>query len=380
MLYHRGMPDETENPFMPGAGKTPPILVGHKRVTRRLRNMLKRTLAKKSGDMAVLYGPRGNGKTTLLKELGMWAKTGGAEIRIRTGGQLAGPPETAARVLQDDSVKHTEYAKSVDVNLAFAKAGIAESSTSTYSFFGVLRDMAHSKPAVVLVDEAHMLSPESGRELLNAAQRCVSDGLQLLLVLAGTPHIQWAIGRMDASFWERLESLKIGRLESDDEVREALSVPASQTGLPFDDDALNLLVQESQRYPFFVQLLGWSAWDIAQQEGHDRITLEDAEKGVREANSRRGEFYSRRLEEARTQGLLSEAVAVSKELVTRGDIQSIHERDMGKLLELLAAKRDSTPSEILEGLVELGLVWQEEPLLWEAGIPSLCQFLADSFD
>ena len=66
-------------------------------------------------------------------------------------------------------------------------------------------------PLVLLLDEAHMLDPEVGRELLNASQEVGRD-LPFLLVLAGTPNLQSHLGQMGASFWNRAEQVRVGRL------------------------------------------------------------------------------------------------------------------------------------------------------------------------
>lgn len=95
--------------------------------------------------------------------------------------------------------------------------------------------------------------------MLEAIQECISRRLPLLALLAGTPGLPDHLRQMGATHWERASQWPVGRLESDEEVRAALSTPASQSGLPIDEDAPELLVRESQRHPFFVQLVGSAA-------------------------------------------------------------------------------------------------------------------------
>ena len=56
----------TDNPFQPGTGQTPPRLAGREAEQAEYRKFLSRLRNKKRGNMAVMYGPRGVGKTALL--------------------------------------------------------------------------------------------------------------------------------------------------------------------------------------------------------------------------------------------------------------------------------------------------------------------------
>lgn len=374
------MPDELDNPFVPDAGTPPPLRVGHEELVREMSMMLRMALAKKRGRMVVLYGPRGNGKTVLLDEIRNWAKAGNANVRMRSGGRLAGPLDFAAKILDDDSIATIDCSASVAASVPFAEAELSANPRSTYSFAGVLMKLAESKPTVILIDEAHDLPSETGSALLDAAQECITRRLPLFMVLAGTPHLLTALRNTGADFWERLKKLRIGRLESKEDARKALSVPSAQSGLPFDEDALELLATSSQRYPFFAQQLGWAAWGTAQRKGHTTITLQDAEEGLATANSELEALYQERLDELRAQGVVNEAVAVSRAMLAHEGEPCIIEKDMERLLQSLARSNGSTSAQILEKLVMSGLIWREKPLRWEPAIPSLCTFLVNSID
>ena len=117
---------------------------------------------------------------------------------------------------------------------------------------------------MVLADEAHTLDLGVGRTLLNAAQE-VGTERPCLLVLAGTPNLEGRLNAMGASFWDRAEILRIGRLD-DEATREALRRPFASEGVTVEDAALKLMAREAQNYPYFVQLLGNAVWQIPEPE------------------------------------------------------------------------------------------------------------------
>ena len=132
------------------------------------------------------------------------------------------------------------------------------------------------KPLAVLLDEAHTLDLEVGRTLLNASQQ-VRDQAPFLLVLAGTPGLPSHLGAMNVSFWSRLGKgrLGIGLLGAAD-TRAALVEPLAAHGVCIDVDALNSVVEDSQCYPYFVQLWGEALWDQRLETGETRLTAAHA--------------------------------------------------------------------------------------------------------
>lgn len=370
------MPEEDDNPFTPGPGIPPPLRVGHAGVLDEVSVRLKKIANRKYGDMMVLYGPRGNGKTTLLLEIERVARKAGIEVRKRSADRFEESTEAIALSLQHDDDPQPEVTKSAQVNVSIAQAGAQVKHTHHSAIVGVLRHLAKSKPVVLIVDEAHMLPVDTGRALLNGAQTCIGEGLPLLIVLAGTPGIRQKFRKMGASFWERSNRLRVGRLESDDEVRQALAIPAKESGLPFDEDALDLLVPECQRYPFFVQVLGNRAWKASQRASHARITLEDAKAGLSSAEEARLDFYEERREEVDDQGMFDEAKAVSEAIAALGDEPVLTERMLDRILADATSGSDKSPKQVKDKLASLGLIWKAAPNRWEPGIPSLCRYLS----
>ncbi len=374
------MDEERENPFTPNWGTAPPHRAGHKAAESELNEMLRLIAKKRPVGGVVLYGPRGTGKTVLLKETKKQATERGIAVCSLNPNNWGNSTEAFVRRLASGVIDLSQVKTKITVKLICAKLEIAYDPDFVNPVAEEIlrRMMVKDKPVALLVDEAHRLPADIADCLLNAAQECVSDGLPLLLVLAGTPRLRANLRRAHASFWERSRRVRIGRLESPDDTRAALSVPTERWGLSFAPDALERLVVESQGYPYFIQLLGMWSWRaaIARDPNADRILLEDAEAGVLGANAERDELYEDRLGEITDRRIKSEALAVSKEFAAIGGDGVLAEAALEAALEP-ALTEGRTVDDALQELFAVGLIWQtDNPSLWEPAIPSLCTHIA----
>ncbi len=373
------MDQETENPFKPNWGITPPHRAGHEGAESDLSRMLNTIGKGKPVGGAILYGPRGTGKTVLLKEFSQKAMKAGVRVSELNTGDMTGKPKELGEMLMPPRWLDRLSITGLTAILPFGGgAGVKFRGSAAKSVERTLRLLLR-KPLVLIVDEAHEMPPDFAKALLQAAQRCIRDDLPLLVLLAGTPAIEENLSRAHASFWERSHLLRIGRLESEDATRAALSLPAEREGLPFAPDALERLVTESQGYPYFIQLVGMWAWEaaIARDPGADRILLEDAEASVRMANPARSAFYWRRLQEVERRGVLSEARAVSRAFFAIGGDGALPTTKLETELKP-ALTGNRTVLAALRELLAVGLIWQtDDHAFWEPGIPSLCTYIAE---
>ena len=142
-----------------------------------------------------------------------------------------------------------------------------------------------------------------------------------------------------------------------------------------DDEALALLVRESQHYPYFVQLLGSAAWDAAAHAGASRIRHEAAEHGVATARNKIQVFYQERFAEARERGVHA-VLRPLAEWMTECDGR-IGDAELDSLLEQSAVAPSGLkhPGKIHIALQDLGVIWEVSSGVWEMGIPSFAEHI-----
>lgn len=226
------MPGRSRDPFRPGEGRLPPHLAGRQREQAVVRKFLEDLRA---GDPAssgvVLYCPRGNGKTALLR----WLRAEVAALNARrqaegreietlwfTPGEIPTVESLVAEVASPSWLRKfgiTRLGLPGMIEVSLQTGGSAPSRMVAQA----LRERARENPLILLLDEAHTLEGEVGGALLNAAWKVVGEA-PFLLVLAGTPDLWRRLRGMGASFWPRARQMPVGRL-SQAGAREAVQVP-----------------------------------------------------------------------------------------------------------------------------------------------------------
>ena len=327
-----------------------------------------------------LMGPRGNGKTVLLN----WFKRAchdrvpAVDVAALTASDI---PDRD--VLIDVLAPPSGMAKLLPRKVGVAAAGSVEWAPPSGSLRNLgteLTARCRRKPLAVLLDEAHTLDGETGRTLLNASQQ-IRDEAPFLLVLAGTPGLAAHLGTMNASFWSRLGEGRLGiGLLNDAAARAALAEPLAAHGVSIDADALDLVVEDSQRYPYFVQLWGEALWKRHLATGEIRLTSAHADATRPDVAARVTDYYEDRYLELDRAGWLAVAERVAARY--RSTQTLTYE-------ELKSAVAEGLPSDASGGQVQeapaalqrLGFVWhrprQVPPIRHEAGIPSLMAYVLD---
>ena len=236
-------------------------------------------------------------------------------------------------------------------------------------------------PLVMAVDEAHMLTAEVGRELLNASQAVRKRGLPFFLLLAGTPDLRARMRAMGATFWGRSERMPVGRLARA-ATRRALVEPLAQFGVAFEAEALDLAMTDIVDYPYFVQLWGESLTSTKTDAPRGAsVSVDDAERASAAFAVKRDDYYRDRYEELRDGGLLGVATAVARRAqhspsVTREGLAEIVSAELCSAQGLSSEARHPATEEVCERLIEMGYVWWGAGEL-EAGIPSLMNYVLE---
>ena len=249
--------------FAPGAGAAPPALTGREREQRVLTQCLVDLLGGNAPPHDVaLMGPRGNGKTVLLNWFMRACHDAGRIDVVRLSPSLTRSREAVADALLPVSVIRKVLPRKLGV-AGVGQAEWAAPDASAQELVERLIARCRKKPVVVLVDEAHTLTRDVGQLLLNLSQD-VRANAPFLLVLAGTPGLPAHLATMNASFWSRLGDGRLGiGLLSDAAARAALVEPLATHDVSIDADALDAVVEHSQRYPYFIQLWGEALWSAA---------------------------------------------------------------------------------------------------------------------
>ena len=246
--------------FTPGDGATPPALTGREREEAVLTRCLADLLGGGSPPHnVVLTGPRGTGKTVLLN----WFKRACREREREVDVVSLTPDDIGTRDALIEVLSPPGISRLLPRKLGVAAVGSVEwapPAGGVRNLPAELNARCRKKPLAVLLDEAHTLDLEVGRTLLNASQQ-VRDEAPFLLVLAGTPGLAAHLGAMNASFWSRLDEGRLGiGLLSDEAGRAALMKPLAAHGVGVDADTLGAVVEDSQRYPYFIQIWGRALW------------------------------------------------------------------------------------------------------------------------
>jgi hypothetical protein len=114
----------------------------------------------------------------------------------------------------------------------------------------------------LFLDEMQDLGPADVSALCGACHELSQSGAPLIVVGAGLPHLP-AVLSASKSYSERLfRYARIDRLDREAADR-ALRAPAAAEGVEFTEDALRVLYELSDGYPYFVQAYGKVAWDAA---------------------------------------------------------------------------------------------------------------------
>jgi hypothetical protein len=279
-------------------------LVGRDAVLRNWGVALERAERGKTDQPLVLYGLRGVGKTVLLTQLrhdaekrAWWVVQveAGADVGLRDliGEGLYEPlSELASDGLGQRALRALKTALSFKasydadgtwtfgVDLSGAHGGGADSGVLRTDLKKIVKDVAAGAGEAgvglaILIDEAQDLSSEELTTLSMVAQAAAQDDWPVLFALAGLPSLPQTLSEAK-SYTERFQYSHIERLTPED-ARAAFAKPAEEEEASWADDALDYIVAESGRYPYFIQQFGQSSWDAAEGP---IIEITDAKVGV----------------------------------------------------------------------------------------------------
>lgn len=282
--------DELTNPFRPGAGTSPPALLGRDQLIDHFGTTVRRAIAGKPGKSLMPIGLRGVGKTVLLNRFAEIAEQEGlavgfieapesGDFRALLAGRLrkillaydnhkkTAKVLKALRVLKTFSLQFPDGSKlSLDVDALAGSADSGNLSDDVTDLLVAAGEAASERDSGILlaVDEVQYLTEHELAAMITAIHRTTQQDLPVVLVGAGLPQLPGLAGEAK-SYAERLfEFPFIGSLEPSD-ARAAIQVPAAEHGVDFSDDAVDAIVALAHGYPYFLQEWGYHVWNAAEE-------------------------------------------------------------------------------------------------------------------
>ncbi|TXN76151.1 ATP-binding protein [Methylobacterium sp. WL18] len=285
--------DVGSNPYAPGAGTRPPLLAGRDDLVENATVALARAKKGRHAKSFVAVGLRGVGKTVVLNKVLELAEAEHyqvAYLEAHDNASLAALliPQLRTIMLRINRMEGAKeigrkglsilrnFANGLKINIADvevgldfgAEAGVADSGDLANDlpelFTAIGQAAADRKTAVaILVDEIQYLQESEIGALIMAVHRVNQRGLPVVLIAAGLPQILGKMGE-SKSYAERLFDFpRVEALRKNDAI-SAVSVPASDEGVEFTDEALEVIYEVTKGYPYFLQEWAYVTWNIAQ--------------------------------------------------------------------------------------------------------------------
>jgi hypothetical protein len=300
--------DPVRNPYQPGAGRKPAALVGRDDALTEWLIDLRRAESGKSVQPIVLYGLRGVGKTVLLSELRRNAarrewivaqvEAGGAKsLRELLGEALYAPladlvrPSAGRRLLKALKTAISFKASydstgvwSFGLDLTDVRGGGADTGVLETDVRKLVADLAGAAEEegvglAILIDEAQDLTRTELSTLCVIAHTAAQEDWPVAFALAGLPSLPRILSE-SRSYAERFRYVDVRELDAD-AAAEALTIPASAEDAQWNAGAIELVIQASNGYPYFLQQFGQDTWNAADGP---TISAKDAELGIARGN------------------------------------------------------------------------------------------------
>ena len=282
--------DEYANPYRPGAGTSPPALLGRDVLIAHFDTAVRRALAGRPGKSLMPIGLRGVGKTVLLNRFAQIADRQGfavcfieapesGDFRSLLAGHLrkvllsydnqrkTAKVLKALRVLKAFTLQLPDGSSlSIDVDALSGSADSGILQEDVTDLLVAAGEAADERDSGILlaVDEIQYLAEAELAALITAIHRTTQRDLPVVLVGAGLPQLPGLAGEAK-SYAERLfEFPVVGSLGADD-ARAAIEAPAADLGVEFSDEAVEAIARRAHGYPYFLQEWGYHVWNGADR-------------------------------------------------------------------------------------------------------------------
>lgn len=381
------------NPYNPGSGAQPMHLAGRDAEIAAFDLLIVRTKRHLQSRPMVLSGLRGVGKTVLLRRLkGLADHHGWITIKLeaRKGESaqqearkvIAAELQSAVRRLLPLIQAGDYIRKALSTVTSFtATAGVKGISlgvamdptrSSTGHLEIDLKDLVEDLGAAlkkqrsgfaIFIDEMQDLDDELLGALIAAQHHANQEQLPFFVIGAGLPNLPGRLAEI-RSYAERAFDYRIIGKLSVEATRDAFTQPARSVGQHYSDDALDMMIEASGMYPYFVQEFGSAMWESALKSP---FTRDDAEAAVTLGREKldAGFFVARWQRSTKAERRFLQAMAQDGEgPSSTGDIAA----KMGKKPTALGPARAT--------LIEKGLIYSPEYGQVAFTVPGMAGFIS----
>ncbi len=387
-----------ENPFKPGAGHRPPYLAGRNDEKSEFKRLLTQTTILEN---AVLTGLRGVGKTVLLDELKPIAQV---ENWFWVGNDLSesaslNEENIALRLISDlSSLTSMIRVEVPNTQMGFNADPTAESTVS----FNRLKDVFVQTPGLVsdkikavlefawaiisqtgkkgvifAYDEAQNLSDHAAKDqfplslLLDVFQSIQRKDIPFMLLLSGLPTLFPKL--VDArTYAERMFKIifleKLGVKDSLDAIKKPMD--DKKCPVRFNEDSIELIVECSGGYPYFIQFICRETFDIfIQRISADQNLSVPIDSILRKLD--RDFFAGRWAKVTDRQRELLTVIAESKNGGGEFSVQEVVEASQ----RLEKSFSSSHVNQMLNKMIDGGIIYKNRHARYSFAVPLLDQFI-----
>jgi len=367
------------SPYRPGMGLDPPYLGDRDIQIERFRTFLAEPTVPRN---LLVTGLRGVGKTVLLRHYSDEAESSNWLVISREFSDADAQPDVFARTLLTDLTRLARRL-SMSARIKSAAAAVAQSVLESLGSLSVsygeikvavsagrqataklnrldddLRDvmmqvgdlcLRSEHPGFILrYDEFQVVRERRGWMTLSALLSSVAAVQQaeipIMLILCGLPPMRENLAR-SKSYSERMFfTEELGNLRPPED-RAALIDPAARLNRRYEDEVVELAMQETMGYPFFIQLYGDILWRGSSGPTITRADLQRLRPDILDVLDR-GFFEARFVRASTEERRILRFIAVDGESTTVDQLQRRSGRQNNQLQPHLSA------------LVQKGLIYR----------------------
>ena len=269
------------NPFTPGWGFAPRVLIGRDRILERYRHAFAPEAAADVHRRSHLAAPRSTGKTVLLDAIeDIAGEQGWHSISVDTGTKTSPLGERIIRELRklDRQLQPPgRRITSVNASVIGIGGGVGWDNPADDDLrWGDLRTalehmVTRTNGLLVTIDEVHEASRTEIHELGNAFQHLARDEQPIAIVMAGLP----TDAELEPTFVRRSHKPELSLFVEADAIRYGFEQTARLEGWRFERNALARAVHHAAGVPYMMQLIGHASVEAARDAGRHEITTSD---------------------------------------------------------------------------------------------------------